>query len=357
MGDQKRAQPDREVKSRWAASTDAADAIHVEDQQGATAAKAASSHQRKSPKAAKPIPKAPDSAELKDTAEQQTMQLLNAELVDVARELYKFEPQMMEESNQIISLRSDISQDHLQEDKDKALEADEVASNTESDEDKRNHRKLQNRLKSDERSKGDDMSLSQVAAKGNVESSLKPAYSQFQAIVAKATGHGLHGHGLERGTSYLRGVLERYSTLTLWMNVDVPLLAQMKSELQVFTNHLNIQPVKDLKIDKLHTVDDAHANHDKAFLALGAAEAQMDFAKSASDPHELANAIALVQSHIADAIPLAKELEPNTRSTLKGQYHSLIAEGKDVDHVALSHQLNTPSVEAMAVTLMHSLSK
>jgi len=355
MGDQKRAQPQHEVKSRWAASTDAADAIHVEDAQSHKAANAASSHQRKS---SKPEPaKAPDVAELKDNAEGQSMQLLDAELLDLARELYKSEAHMSQAAQQIISLRSDAANDDLELNRDKATEAEEVAINVEGDDDKKKHKRLQGRLRDDEREKLADMKMDMGVEKLNVETVLNPAFGQFQTIMGKASNHGLHAHGLERGTSYLRQVLERYTTLCVWMGLDIPVLTQMKSELTKFTNHANIGAAKDVKIDKLGRVDDAHASYDKAWLSIIAVQGQVNLAKGSNDPHDLANAVALIESHLTDAISFAHQMDPADRKQLKTAAHSIVADAKAVDQLAVTKHLNTPSLEALTATLFHDLSK
>lgn len=356
MGDQVRAQPQHEVKSRWAASTDAADAVHV-DPQAQKAAHAASAHQRKTAALDKPAAKAPDAAELKDNAEGQSMQLLDAELLDVARELYKSEPAMREVANTIIALRSDSSAAEIELDKDKRNEADEVAINIESDDDKRKHRKLQSNLRGTMREKTADKESQMAVEKLNVEHVLAPAFGQFQTVMAKATSHGLHGKGIERGTSYLRQVLERYTTLTLWMGIESPLLEQMKTELTKLTNHLNIATAKDVKIEKLARVDDEHAAHDKAWLAICAVQGQANLAKGVHEPHDVINAVALMQSHLSDAIEFVRDLAPDSRKQLKHPAADIVAEAKAVDQIALSSHLNQPSLEAIAVTLLHALSR
>jgi len=355
MGDQKRAQPQHEIKSRFAASTDAADAIHVEDSQGKAAAHAASSHQRKpAPSAA---PKAPDAAELKDSAQQESMQLIDLELLDLARELYKSEPNLYAASQQITAARSDASRDDMELDRDKRTEAEEVAANLEGADDKKKHVRTQQHLREDGREKSADTKMGMSIQQADMTSLLTPAVGQLQAIIAKASTHGLHASGLERSTSYLRGVLERFGTICIWSGIEVPVLTQLRSELTKFTNHANIAAAKDVQIEKLGRVDDEHAHHDTAFLAVGAAQAQADLAKTTSDPHELANAVALIESHLGDAIHVAHQLRPDSRHTLKGQAQSLVADTKAVDQAAVTHHLNTPSLGALTATLLHELSK
>jgi len=355
MGDQKRAQPQHEARSRWAASTDAADAIHVEDPQSHKAAHAASSHQRK---AAKPEPaKAPDLAELKDNAEDQSMLLLDAELLDLARELYKNESNMSQSAQQIIALRSDAARNDMELNRDKATEADEVAINVEGDNDKKQHKRLQGRLRDDEREKLADMKMDMAISKADVEAALTPAFGQLQTIMAKASTHGLHAKGLERGTSYLRQVLERYSTLCLWMGLDLPILTQMKSELTKFTNHANIAAAKDVKLEKLGRADDAHANYDKAWLSIVAFQGQVNLAKGSQDPHDVANAVANIESHLNDAIAFVHHMDAGDRKQLKSAAHGIVADAKAVDQIAVSQHLNTPSLEALTQALFHDLSK